>query len=151
MSDDAHPESVEFLAAWGSTSEWTHIRPDGKEIVCGTVELPPLMVLSKHAERLVRGSLLVTRLGSHSADWNGQPLYQAIADDPGYLDLHASLGGSRCLEWSISFRISAEPEAVGYSGTYMSPSTALAWMIAVVEEHEREVRAGMIEHTGGLA
>lgn len=147
MADDQ-----EFLATWSSHSQWSQVHDDGRETVDFNIELPPLRVLSKHAQRLVGGALLIRRVGGLDKDWDGQPLWRALWEDRGLLELKAKLGQTGHLEWSIVFRIAGgEPGANGFSGTYMSPSMALAWMIAVVEEHEHEVRSGMIEHTGGHA
>lgn len=146
-----HPDPVEFLAEWPADAQISQIHANGRETVNG-IFLPPLRVLVRHAQRLVNGSLIATRIGGFGALYLDQPLWQAVANDHGWLDVRGELKKeSGEVEWSVNFRISADPDNKGWCANRMSPSIALAWMIASVEEHEHEVRAGMVKQTGGLA
>lgn len=139
-------DDKEFIATWPSHGSWCQIHDDGREEIDG-IFLPPLRILTQHAERLVVGRLLVYRIGGWDKIWEPAqvPLWRAVCDDKGWLKIDGKKNTtSHRIEWSVNFRISADSESHGWCSSRMSPSMALAWMIASVEEHEHEVRAKAI-------
>jgi hypothetical protein len=159
---------MDFLCTWGfDHPSFMRIHDDGREQYGGTI-LPPLMVLQKHASKIVQGHMLADRIGGWGAIWEpeDEPLFKAISRDRGMLkittshpllhtfghdDKSATVDNLDVVQWSVEWRIAADGDSYGYTGTHMSPSLALARMIAMCEEHEQEVRAEMLELTGGLA
>lgn len=157
-----------FIANWPTTPSVCRVLADGREQVGGVI-IPPFRVLEKHALSIVRGEMLADRLGGWDAVWEPEeePLHVAVADNPGmlhleqdysksmsYRDRHGALrqpDNMGFMQWSITWRIAADADSFGASSWFMTPSQALARMIALCEDHEREVRAGMVEHCGGLA
>jgi hypothetical protein len=145
---------MDAMATWTSSDfDWQQIHDDGREQV-GAVILPPLKKLEQRALAIVRGTLIADRIGGwHEVYEDSESLFQAIKDAPGYLRLEPSTPahGMAYLQWSIAWQMSGDPDRHRHTFFYMSPGLALAKLICIEEERERELRAEMIEFTGGLA
>lgn len=158
-----------FIATWSASPGWERVHEDGREEFGVGIFLPPYKVLEKHALAIVNGGLLADRIGGQYAIWEpeDEPLWKAIDNDPGMLKLEQSYtkhmahkdrfgeivqrDNMAFMQWSIMWRVAADGDSFGSSAWYMTPSLALAQMIALCEEREREIRSESLMHTGGLA
>jgi hypothetical protein len=134
-----------FMATWESEFSIDRREADGS-CWSGGVKLPPLADLERRAQAIADGVLLRERLGPERY----QEFRDRVAEDPGYVEV-TGVGQHPGMRWSIRFQPGGEYDGRGFHTGKLSAAHALAWMIAACEEHEREVRAELLEHVGGLA
>jgi hypothetical protein len=129
---------------------WREYRPDGTSHVNG-VELPPLPTLERRAVAITIGGCLVRQRAPYAQmDWREWEDHKELY--PGRLDLTVKVDGAG-LRYAVSFIEAGDDECpLNYTiPGDMSAALALAWVVAVAQEHHAEVCAGQLEHTGGLA
>lgn len=122
------------------------------------VFLPPFRVLQRMAEMVVRGDLSLQRsmieeryeqLDSAGAQrfWRD---WRTDTEKWTSLDLEAEIDHTRHLGWWITARV-ARGDGLCYSGSYMAPDFALAWLIAREWEYHQEWLEEQLEVVGGTA